>query len=108
MDERYHYIEAPRPELYDVAADPKETKDLAAGHPPAFRSMRLELARRRGSFEQPTESDPERAKKLASLGYITVRSRRPRRRGSRTRRTSVHSSSSWTSSTSWQEIATPS
>ncbi|MFN2387308.1 MAG: sulfatase-like hydrolase/transferase [Thermoanaerobaculia bacterium] len=74
VDERYHYIEAPRPELYDLAADPGEKEDLARELSPAFRSMRLELARRKGTFEQPTESDPERAKKLASLGYITVAS----------------------------------
>ena len=74
VDGRYHYIEAPRPELYDLAADPGEKKDLAGQLSPAFRSMRLELGSRRGTFEQPVDSDPERARKLASLGYITVRS----------------------------------
>ena len=74
VDGRYHYIEAPRPELYDLATDPGEKKDLAGQLPPAFRSMRLELGRRRGTFEQPVDGDPERARKLASLGYITARS----------------------------------
>ena len=30
-DEHDHYIESPRPELYDLAADPGEKNDLAAG-----------------------------------------------------------------------------
>ena len=33
-DGSYQYIEAPRPELYDLVADPSERKDLAAARPP--------------------------------------------------------------------------
>ena len=35
---QYHYIEAPQPELYDIAADPNETNNLAAyqGQPPQY------------------------------------------------------------------------
>ena len=71
-DERYQYIEAPRPELYDMVADPREKKDLAAGLPPAFRSMRLELSRVPRALQAPGASDPERVKKLAALGYISA------------------------------------
>ncbi|HLN58906.1 MAG TPA: sulfatase-like hydrolase/transferase, partial [Thermoanaerobaculia bacterium] len=73
-DERYQYIEAPRPELYDIVADPHEKKDLAAGLPPAFRSMRLELSRLPHALQAPGVSDPERVKKLAALGYISATS----------------------------------
>ena len=73
-DERYHYIEAPRSELYDMAADPREEKDLAAGLPPAFRLMRLELSRLPRAIQAPGVSDPERVKKLAALGYISATS----------------------------------
>ncbi len=73
-DERYQYIEAPRPELYDMVADPREKKDLAAGLPPAFRSMRLELSRLPRALQAPGASDPERVKKLAALGYISATS----------------------------------
>ena len=31
LDDRWHYVEAPRSELYDLVADPGEKKDLAAG-----------------------------------------------------------------------------
>jgi arylsulfatase A-like enzyme/Tfp pilus assembly protein PilF len=72
IDERYHYIEAPRPELYDILADPQEKRDLSAGLPPAFRSMRLELARMPRPLKPPGSSDPEQVKKLAALGYISA------------------------------------
>lgn len=74
VDERWHYIEAPRPELYDMKADPGEKQDRAASLSPEFHSLRFELARLPRRFEQPLDSDPEHAKKLASLGYLTARS----------------------------------
>jgi arylsulfatase A-like enzyme/Tfp pilus assembly protein PilF len=73
-DERYQYIEAPRPELYDMVADPGEKQDLAASLPAAFRSMRLELSRLPRALQAPGASDPERVKKLAALGYISATS----------------------------------
>jgi arylsulfatase A-like enzyme/tetratricopeptide (TPR) repeat protein len=70
VDERWHYIHGPRAELYDVAADPGEKRDLAAGLPPAFRSMRAELERMPRPLQPPGQSDPEQVAKLAALGYI--------------------------------------
>ena len=69
---RYHYIEAPRPELYDLQADPGELKDLSPGLPPAFRSLRAELGRMSRPVQPPGQSDPEQVKKLAALGYISA------------------------------------
>ena len=75
VDSRHHYIEAPRPELYDVAADPGEKKDLAPGLPPAFRSLRVALSRIARPYTAPSGTDdPERARQLASLGYLTATS----------------------------------
>jgi arylsulfatase A-like enzyme/tetratricopeptide (TPR) repeat protein len=75
VDSAHHYIEAPRPELYDVVADPGERKDLAPGLPPAFRSLRLALSRIPRSYTAPSGAeDPERARQLASLGYLTATS----------------------------------
>ncbi len=71
-DARYHYIHAPRPELYDLAADPGEKKDLAPGLPPAFRSLRAALETMSRPFSMPEASSPEELKKLAALGYISV------------------------------------
>lgn len=69
-DDRHQYIHAPRPELYDWRDDPGEKKDLTAGLPPAFRSMRAEIAGMNRPLQSPGASDPETVKKLASLGYI--------------------------------------
>ncbi len=72
IDAKNHYIESPRPELYDLVADPGEKNDLSAGLPPAFRSMRAELARLPRPLQAPGSSDPEQIKKLAALGYISA------------------------------------
>ncbi|HYK41257.1 MAG TPA: sulfatase-like hydrolase/transferase, partial [Thermoanaerobaculia bacterium] len=75
IDSRHHYIEAPRPELYDVVSDPGEKKDLAPALPPAFRSMRVALSRIPRPYTAPSaKEDPEKARQLASLGYLTATS----------------------------------
>jgi len=70
IDARDHYIQSPKPELYDIVADPGEKTDLSARLPPAFRSMRAELLALPRPLQAPGASDPEQVKKLASLGYI--------------------------------------
>ena len=72
VDERHHYIQAPRPELYDIVADPGEKNDLAEALPPAFRSLRVALDRMERPLQPPGGSDPEQVKRLASLGYISA------------------------------------
>ncbi len=74
IDRKNQYIESPRPELYDLVADPGEKNDLSAGLPPAFRSMRAELARLPRPLQAPGSTDPEQVKKLAALGYISASS----------------------------------
>ena len=74
IDDRHHYIEAPRPELYDFIADPAEKRDLAAGLPPAFRSMRAQLLAMPRPLQPPGASDPEQVAKLAALGYLSATS----------------------------------
>jgi tetratricopeptide (TPR) repeat protein len=69
-DGQYEYIHAPREELYDYVSDPREAKNLAAGLPPAFRSMRNELLGMNRPRQAPGASDPEQVKKLAALGYL--------------------------------------
>lgn len=71
-DDRWSYIEAPRPELYDLVADPAEKRDLAASLPPPLRSMRAELVGLMKRSAEPEKPSSEELEKLGSLGYIRV------------------------------------
>ena len=70
---RYKYIRAPRAELYDVEADPGETRDLAGREPETARRLASELEgalARLGESESRREADPEAAERLRALGYV--------------------------------------
>jgi len=71
VSERHQFIEAPTPELYDLASDPAEKENLAGGKPPELRAMVVEMERRRTALRAPAPVDAETAKKLQSLGYLT-------------------------------------
>ena len=74
--DRWHFIEAPRPELYDIEADPGETRNLADAERPVVRALRAELAALdatvapAASGSAPVEEDEETMRALAALGYI--------------------------------------
>ena len=70
VDDRHHYIQSPRPELYDVASDPKETKDIIASERRVASSMRDAIAAYPAGINALQTIDPEDAKKLAALGYV--------------------------------------
>ena len=80
-DDRHHYIEAPRSELYDFQEDPGETRDLSGGLPPAFRRLRVTLESMSRPLQSPGAADPETVKKLASLGYVGQASPEPGEKG---------------------------
>ncbi len=74
---RYKYIEAPRPELYDLEKDPRETTNIlpqrrALGGQMSARLHNLEkrLSARAASARAPAEIDPDTRDRLASLGYV--------------------------------------
>jgi tetratricopeptide (TPR) repeat protein len=78
-DAAYQYIEAPRPELYDVVADPAETENLAPTRAATVRSLRDQLrelesslagARASEAEALPVPVDPSSAAKLKALGYL--------------------------------------
>ncbi len=75
-NDRWHFIEAPRAELYDVAADPGETTNLADSERRVVRDLRAELAaldatvKPAASGSAPVEEDEETMRALAALGYI--------------------------------------
>ena len=84
-NDRFLLVRAPKPELYDLLADPNATKNLAASRPRVVDGMAAELreflVRSSRSAEpaspklgggRPSEGgDPELAKRLASLGYVS-------------------------------------
>jgi len=70
VDERYHYIDGPRPELYDLVQDPREGHDLAAAQAAVASRMRGDLARFPPGPTSPEVVDPATAERLASLGYV--------------------------------------
>ncbi len=75
IDDRWQYIEAPAAEFFDLKNDRSQRENLAPKKPQAFRSMKVELERRATPFEAPGAVDPEQAKKLASLGYLSAGAR---------------------------------
>jgi tetratricopeptide (TPR) repeat protein len=70
-DAQYHYIEAPKPELYDMKRDPKERTNALAEERRVYAAMRQELEKYDKSIDAPGQIDPEEAKKLAALGYLS-------------------------------------
>ncbi len=72
VEGRFHYIEGPRPELYDLDADPAELHDLLTAERRAAAALRDFLARFPREFAPPAaESDPETLAKLGALGYLS-------------------------------------
>lgn len=71
VDGRFHYIESPRPELYDLGADPAETTDLLDRERRAGAALRAFLAPFPRELAPPdSEDDPETLAKLGALGYL--------------------------------------
>jgi choline-sulfatase len=72
--EKYLSIEAPKPELYDQAADPKALNNLASSSPAVADSLLAQIEK----FRQQTAADlavaakldPDQAEKLRALGYV--------------------------------------
>jgi len=73
---RYHYIEAPEPELYDLDADAQETNNIAYSQAATVAVLKEKLqARLQKNPFKPTSEDAARlsseaAEKLGALGYV--------------------------------------
>ena len=72
------FIEAPRAELYDTAADPHEKRNLVDEVPEVARKLRKQLDRLVSGLPKPKtdemhkEVDTELLKKLSTLGYVAT------------------------------------
>ncbi len=69
-DAQYHFIQAPKPELYDMRSDPAEMRNILSDTRRVYASMRDEMAKYGTDVSMPVNIDPEEAKKLAALGYL--------------------------------------
>ncbi len=72
-DDRWKYIEAPMPELYDTLKDPGETQNVYSSQPQTAGAMRTALERLTAGAAGTMNVgaiDRDTAEKLAALGYI--------------------------------------
>jgi arylsulfatase A-like enzyme/Tfp pilus assembly protein PilF len=67
---RHHFIQAPKPELYDFVADPREQKNVLTDERRTYAAMRQELEKHSAEAAAPSAVSKEEADKLAALGYI--------------------------------------
>src|SRR2546422_3356861 len=73
--ETYHFIDAPKPELYDLRKDPGETHNLFAEKKAVTEEMRVRLAKLIQQYTagqelaEKTGLDPALMERLKSLGY---------------------------------------
>ena len=72
VDEQHQYIEAPKPELYDLAADPSQKSNILASQRRVYAVLRKELDALPRGAQETGAIDPEEAKKLAALGYLSA------------------------------------
>jgi arylsulfatase A-like enzyme/tetratricopeptide (TPR) repeat protein len=70
-DDRYRYIQAPRPELFDLEADPLEKRNRAGELASASAALAAWLAERStGGVPAPAPVDAATREKLETLGYV--------------------------------------
>jgi choline-sulfatase len=67
---RMQYIDAPRPELYDVVADPRQTRNVLEQERRAYAALREAVEKLEAPLAAPSQVDAETASRLASLGYL--------------------------------------
>ncbi len=77
---RYHYIDAPQPELYDLSADPEEKNNLVAsqGATASVLKEKLQSLLQRNPYKPPeggnSNLSPDALEKLRALGYVAYHS----------------------------------
>ena len=73
--DKYHFIDAPKPELYDLEQDPRETDNLFSRKPAVAQELRARLSAMIVSYSagqelaEKTGLDPALMERLKSLGY---------------------------------------
>jgi choline-sulfatase len=69
MKGKLHYIHGPAPELFDLAADPGEKRNVLEAERRAYAGLKQALDGYDRTLAAPSQEDAETARKLAALGY---------------------------------------
>lgn len=82
LTDRWNFVDAPRPRLYDRAKDPNDKTNVAVSHPQDVAALKRRVAQRMAALSDVAEpvpslpaaggDDPERLARLASLGYLAA------------------------------------
>ncbi len=70
IDRRFHLIDGPGPELFDLGGDPGETRNLASREPRRVAELRRRLPAVGRPLEPPNPVAAETRARLAALGYL--------------------------------------
>lgn len=71
IDGRHHYIESPAPELFDIVADARETRNLRDERRREAHAFAEQIAGIPLNLVQPGSADAEERARLAALGYLS-------------------------------------
>ena len=85
VDGRYHYVRAPRAELYDTTTDPRERTNLAAERASTVSALGgwLDRAAAGSVVAPPATADADVRERLRALGYTTSSAPAPQGGGAR-------------------------
>ncbi|HEV7922327.1 MAG TPA: sulfatase-like hydrolase/transferase [Thermoanaerobaculia bacterium] len=72
VQEQVHYIDAPRPEAYDLQRDPGERKNGIEAYRRGYLRAHKDLQSIGGAYATPDAVSDEEKRKLASLGYVSA------------------------------------
>jgi arylsulfatase A-like enzyme/tetratricopeptide (TPR) repeat protein len=70
VDDRYHLIEGPRPELYDLTRDPGEQQDLSKDAESTMVALAQQVHAAQGTFRAPSSASASERESLQALGYL--------------------------------------
>jgi arylsulfatase A-like enzyme/predicted Zn-dependent protease len=70
IDGRWHLIEGPDPELYDLESDPAERRNVVGGERRVYATLRRALAEHERSLQAPGAVDEEARRAMQALGYL--------------------------------------
>jgi arylsulfatase A-like enzyme/Flp pilus assembly protein TadD len=71
IESRWYFVRAPRPELYDLAADPRQERDVLAQNRREFARMEREVESLNAPLAAPSAADQATERGLQALGYLT-------------------------------------